>query len=219
MIKGTVALPDGTPLTGATVHLDPSFWAVTLNSDRDAVATLPSYVIAPSSQVTTTDDQGRFKFQAAPSLYFLSVVARLDGGTPAVVAHTEVQVTGGEIATINLTAIAPPSPVNDQTQWVSQITALSFQAEVATNSIPPSIGGNLVASGTVSSGGWTNPRLIARASNNPALLEFDFVADPPPAGTVSAAVLTSVAASVPLSYRGALPRIVVYAQTDFRQLN
>lgn len=193
-VTGTVtqAAEDGgsAPLAGATVRLERSFSGPIVYS--------PALIRPfPMPQTTTTDANGSFTFDAYAGSYRLTVyrdvvAGQFDATTSMPVAFASVYITAGKFTQVTLQA---PPPVSSAAVPVASITSLKIEtSQTATvGSVPMNF---LVATGTVTTTGWTQAALRPRPSASSLVLEFDLVAVPPGADVAVGQVISPISASI-----------------------
>lgn len=145
-----------------------------------------------SSTSVHTDPEGNFVFPTAPGRYQVRAESPAVNPYPTLMpVYMQVEVTAGKFTPLNF--IIAGNLRENAGSGVRNI-------ESATGKIVGGAQGTIEVTATtvVPTGGYTNPRLVQRASTTGAL-EFDFLIDPPaPDSTLTEALVTHTAtASVP----------------------
>lgn len=202
-----------TPLAGATVQLRPQLFGP-IPWNESVTLYYPLRTVT-----TTTDENGQFTLDDFAGTYRLTVYADVvpgvfDPTTSMPVAFASVTVTSGQFTNVTLEA---PAPISPAAVPVSSITSLQILA-TGTSVVGGTPQEILSAQGTVPGPGWTGAALRPRASANPLVLEFDFVAVPPSAGASVARANATISASIPCPSTE-VNVIRVYSATNSQELD
>ena len=135
------------------------------------------YVRAPYSWMVETDAEGNYQLTTPPGRYSVSAQkfgANSGDGTSS--PSYLVDVIPGQFAVQHIYFPAAPASTARLVPIGGLVTAKRLGPSLSDSSAALV---HVTAKGMVNSGGWTAPQLRPRPSSNLAVLEFDFIAEPP----------------------------------------
>jgi hypothetical protein len=168
-------------------------------------------VLYPFSWEGTPDANGRFQVNT-PAGQFHVAVSR-PGEDPAefvLAASALVPVKIGGRAAVELHVPGTPPPPAADARLVRSVDSARGVVTGAGDLL------RLEATGSVPTSGWRNPQLRPRPSLDPAVLDFDFVADPPYGITLQVISSVSTSLQIPHPPRGTIIRI--HSKTNTAEL-
>jgi len=177
---------------------------------RVTVTELPGLTTRPPfAWEGTTDAHGRFQVNAPAGRYRVTAHPTSIGVLPVVPppVSKEVTVQTGAIAEVTLllpARLSPPPPPEALVHSVHEVTLSSDETRVT-----------ITARGSVNTGGWSNPRLRRRnTTSGSGMIEFDFVAQPPPPNAPVTQAIVQVTASATVERTAEFRGARVYSRSN-----